>query len=144
MEKIIKRLKAIENSLVGKIIIVIIPTIIFYIGLDKTMIKKFIIHHEIFIATIIFMLLVISFWSIYEILENKIIKLKSIIAKIIKIESIKRDLADKTLKHQIDYNRECLSSHISGNDIPEYHIFETDEMKNLRQILLNEIKADKK
>jgi hypothetical protein len=68
-----------ENSIVGKILIVIIPTIITYVGLINikgTMIEEYILNHKTLVATILFMLFVIVILWIWELFKNKIIALK--------------------------------------------------------------------
>lgn len=68
-----------ENSIVSKILIIIIPTIITYVGIINikgTMIEEYILNHKTLVATILFMLFVIVILWIWELFKNKIIALK--------------------------------------------------------------------
>jgi hypothetical protein len=76
MNKVVSK---IIESLIGKIIIVIIPTIVFYFGLifiQQTMIKTIILEHKIAVATTILIIHIISLLCIYESLKNKIKAIK--------------------------------------------------------------------
>ncbi|NVO02573.1 MAG: hypothetical protein HXX09_07690 [Bacteroidetes bacterium] len=74
-----KTLNKIENTIIGKILIVVIPNIMAYVGyisIKETTMETFIMQHKIFIVVILLTIHIISLLWLYENFKNKIKALK--------------------------------------------------------------------